>query len=500
MLRTAHIGVGIIGKEGSQAVNNADYAIGQFRFLARLILVYGHRSYRGITLASLVIMFKNIIFTLVQFCYTFLSDYSGTRNQSFLAVMFYNTLFTMIFPLYLGVFDRDVSDTNCFRFPQLHRQGISHKLFDTNIFLVFVFSSIYKALVITFISNYCLLDSLYTSGSIEVYAFGVIETSITILVANLTCSSIISSSSKLSRRTSWFCFLSWIVGILIISQFSSLMPYYYKLFDFLFFNPVTYLTTLLALCIALLPTLMWKAIRLEWSPSLADIILDVQLRNADADQLRDSLEEMEKNRALELELKTIKSLPKNAEIPNLLNVSENTIHVMEQQIEKRHHKEPSPIQEEDEDEEEEEVGELPSLVPEKQTPYQLMKTGNARRSIRSIAGLRALTICEEIHGPSYDAQSYNAEAQEDLIHMINSHDWRVEEKSSILSTIKTTIRNVSHGSSGALSHNHDDHSSPKENIVNLSSPSSNPPPLNESVSSEVILEDLQEEVNNNSNE
>ena len=40
----------------------------------------------------------------------------------------------------------------------------------------------------------------------------------------------------------------------------------------------------------------------------------------------------------------------------------------------------------------------------------------------------------------------------------------------------------------------------KENIVNLSSPSSNPPPLNESVSSEVILEDLQEEVNNNSNE
>ena len=499
MLRTAHIGVGIIGKEGSQAVNNADYAIGQFRFLARLILVYGHRSYRGITLASLVIMFKNIVFTLVQFCYTFLSDYSGTRNQSFLAVMFYNTLFTMIFPLYLGVFDRDVSDTNCFRFPQLHRQGISHKLFDTNIFLVFVFSSIYKALVITFISNYCLLDSLYTSGSIEVYAFGVIETSITILVANLTCSSIISSSSKLSRRTSWFCFLSWIVGILIISHFSSLMPYYYKLFDFLFFNPVTYLTTLLALCIALLPTLMWKAIRLEWSPSLADIILDVQLRNADADQLRDSLEEMEKNRALELELKTIKSLPKNAEIPNLLNVSENTIQVMEKQIEKRQHKVPCSIPEEEE-EEEETVGELPSLLPEKQSPYQLMKTGNAYRSIRSIAGLRALTICEEIHGPSYDAQSYNAEAQEELIHMINSHDWRVEEKSGILNTIKTTIRSVSHGSSTSLHHNRDNQSSSKENIVNLSSPSANSPVLDDSISSEVVLENLHEEVDNNSNE
>ena len=56
MIRAAHIGVGIIGKEGTQAVNNADYAISQFRYLTRLILVYGHREYRGITLAALLIV------------------------------------------------------------------------------------------------------------------------------------------------------------------------------------------------------------------------------------------------------------------------------------------------------------------------------------------------------------------------------------------------------------------------------------------------------------
>ena len=54
MIRAAHIGVGIIGKEGTQAVNNADYAISQFRYLTRLILVYGHHDYRGITLAALL--------------------------------------------------------------------------------------------------------------------------------------------------------------------------------------------------------------------------------------------------------------------------------------------------------------------------------------------------------------------------------------------------------------------------------------------------------------
>ena len=31
MIQTADIGVGIMGKEGRQAVNNSDYAIGQFR-------------------------------------------------------------------------------------------------------------------------------------------------------------------------------------------------------------------------------------------------------------------------------------------------------------------------------------------------------------------------------------------------------------------------------------------------------------------------------------
>ena len=31
MIQAAHIGVGIMGKEGRQAVNNSDYAIGRFR-------------------------------------------------------------------------------------------------------------------------------------------------------------------------------------------------------------------------------------------------------------------------------------------------------------------------------------------------------------------------------------------------------------------------------------------------------------------------------------
>uniref|UniRef100_A0A914MJU1 P-type ATPase C-terminal domain-containing protein n=1 Tax=Meloidogyne incognita TaxID=6306 RepID=A0A914MJU1_MELIC len=45
MIRTAHIGVGISGHEGMQAVLSSDFSIGQFRYLERLLLVHGRQSY-----------------------------------------------------------------------------------------------------------------------------------------------------------------------------------------------------------------------------------------------------------------------------------------------------------------------------------------------------------------------------------------------------------------------------------------------------------------------
>lgn len=45
MIQAAQVGVGISGKEGQQAVNASDFAIAQFRFLRRLLLVHGRWSY-----------------------------------------------------------------------------------------------------------------------------------------------------------------------------------------------------------------------------------------------------------------------------------------------------------------------------------------------------------------------------------------------------------------------------------------------------------------------
>ena len=45
MIQKADVGVGISGNEGLQAANSSDFAIAQFRFLERLLLVHGRWSY-----------------------------------------------------------------------------------------------------------------------------------------------------------------------------------------------------------------------------------------------------------------------------------------------------------------------------------------------------------------------------------------------------------------------------------------------------------------------
>jgi len=41
MIQKAHVGVGVLGREGTQAARSADYAISQFRHLKRLMAVHG---------------------------------------------------------------------------------------------------------------------------------------------------------------------------------------------------------------------------------------------------------------------------------------------------------------------------------------------------------------------------------------------------------------------------------------------------------------------------
>jgi phospholipid-transporting ATPase len=67
MIQAAHVGVGISGVEGLQAARSADVAIGQFRYLRKLLLVHGAWSYQRISKAILYSFYKNIAMFMTQF-------------------------------------------------------------------------------------------------------------------------------------------------------------------------------------------------------------------------------------------------------------------------------------------------------------------------------------------------------------------------------------------------------------------------------------------------
>lgn len=77
MLKMAHIGVGISGQEGMQAVLASDFSIAQFSYLERLLLVHGRWSYFRMCKFLRYFFYKNFSFTLCNLWYAFFCGFSA---------------------------------------------------------------------------------------------------------------------------------------------------------------------------------------------------------------------------------------------------------------------------------------------------------------------------------------------------------------------------------------------------------------------------------------
>ena len=77
MLKMAHIGVGISGQEGMQAVLASDFSLAQFAHLERLLLVHGRWSYFRMCKFLRYFFYKNFSFTLCNLWYAFFCGFSA---------------------------------------------------------------------------------------------------------------------------------------------------------------------------------------------------------------------------------------------------------------------------------------------------------------------------------------------------------------------------------------------------------------------------------------
>ncbi|XP_077935498.1 putative phospholipid-transporting ATPase IM isoform X2 [Halichoerus grypus] len=151
MIKSAHIGIGISGQEGLQAVLASDYSFAQFRYLQRLLLVHGRWSYFRMCKFLCYFFYKNFAFTLVHFWFGFFCGFSAQTVYDQWFITLFNIVYTSLPVLAMGIFDQDVSDQNSMDYPQLYGPGQLNLLFNKRKFFICMAHGIYTSLALFFI-------------------------------------------------------------------------------------------------------------------------------------------------------------------------------------------------------------------------------------------------------------------------------------------------------------------------------------------------------------
>ncbi|KAJ3327112.1 hypothetical protein HDU76_012352 [Blyttiomyces sp. JEL0837] len=147
MIQAAHVGVGISGMEGLQAARSADFAIAQFRFLRKLLLVHGGWAYSRLSKLILYSFYKNITLYLIQLWFAFDNGFSGQTLFESWTQSAYNVGFAILQPVAIGIFDQYVSARMLDRYPQLYKLGQRSEFYNHTAFWSWIGNSFFHSLI-----------------------------------------------------------------------------------------------------------------------------------------------------------------------------------------------------------------------------------------------------------------------------------------------------------------------------------------------------------------
>jgi len=170
MIQEAHLGIGISGKEGLQAVNSADFAIAQFRFLKSLLVVHGRWNYRRMAKVVRYSFYKNIVLTLTLFYFNYFSGFSGQSLYETNIYSLYNFALGLP-PVAMGLFDTDLTRRFVSAHPEMYRTGRMNLDLNNYVMARWIFKAFWASLVIgVFLilafSEQTDLEGLYVMGTL----------------------------------------------------------------------------------------------------------------------------------------------------------------------------------------------------------------------------------------------------------------------------------------------------------------------------------------------
>ena len=284
MIQAAHIGVGISGQEGMQAVMASDFAFAQFRFLERLLLVHGRYNYKRVSRMVTYFFYKNIAFGLTLFAYNLETRASGQVVYNDWLMSAFNIFFVSLPVLALGCFDQDVNQRSCLQFPHLYKQGQDNACFTSSTQLSWALNATYVAVVTYFFVFYGVHSG--EADTRDGRAFGLWEVGTTmytgiVITINLQMAQMINYWTWVQHCAIWGSIAIWYACNLILSD----VDRYWSTYSHQIFTPTVaptpkyWTATPLVVLVALLPDLIVRSARRLFRPESHHLVQEYERRD-----------------------------------------------------------------------------------------------------------------------------------------------------------------------------------------------------------------------------
>ncbi|XP_066430585.1 phospholipid-transporting ATPase IK [Eleutherodactylus coqui] len=261
MIKTAHIGVGISGLEGTQAVQASDYALAQFSYLQRLLFIHGRWSYLRIAKFLRYFFYKNFANVFCNVWFGCFNGFTALRVYDSWFIAFYSVLFTAFPVLTMALFDQDASAERSLQHPELYRVGQMGALFTYKIFAWSVVKGLITSLASFFVTYGACHDTAGPGSTCDYQSFAVITATSVLLTVTVQ---IIFEMSYWTLAAG----LALVIGpaaYVILSLLTQSSPFYTSLPTIFTFEDATlntlrhgftWLMILLAIGISILPSLL----------------------------------------------------------------------------------------------------------------------------------------------------------------------------------------------------------------------------------------------------
>lgn len=147
MIQEAHVGVGIVGKEGKQASLAADFSILDFKSLKLLLLWHGRLSYKRSAVLSQFVIHRGLIISIIQVIFSIMFYFTSIPIYNGYLMLGYTTIYTSL-PVFSIVYDVDTDLKTVIKFPTLYKILQKGRVLNAKTFIIWCFKSIYQASVI----------------------------------------------------------------------------------------------------------------------------------------------------------------------------------------------------------------------------------------------------------------------------------------------------------------------------------------------------------------